>query len=72
MEFENTIIMFEISPHEFAKLQNLVQKGKFLNLELKLPYLGTLGPHFLKTIVIFEINTHKFTLLLILCKNENP
>ena len=59
LEFEKTIIMFEISTLcVTAKFRK--KKHKCLNLGPKRPYLGTFGQEFEKTIVIFEISTLKF------------
>ena len=63
LEFENTIVMFEISSHKFLKLQPLVQKWKSLNLGTKMPYLGIFRSYFQKIIVIFEVNPFEFILL---------
>ena len=38
-------------------------KKQFLNLELKMPYLGFFAQQFRKTIVIFEVSAFKFVLL---------
>ena len=46
LEFENNIVMFEISTLEFFQLQNFVKKQKLLNLEPKMPYLGAFGQDF--------------------------
>ena len=60
LEFENNIVIFEISTLKFVFLQNLTEKQKCLNLGPKMPDLGILGMEFWKTIVIFEISTLKF------------
>ena len=43
LEFENNIVMFEISTLEFVLLQNFDKKLKCLNLGPKMPYLGVCG-----------------------------
>ena len=48
LEFENTIVMFQISVREFVLLQSFVQKQKFLNLGQKMPYFGNFGLEFEK------------------------
>ena len=73
LEFENNIVIFEISTLEFVWLQNFAKKQKCLNLEPKMPYLGVfdqkcliwvfLGKNFKNTIVIFEISTLKLVCL---------
>ena len=70
LEFENNIVIFEISTLEFVQLQNFAEKQKCLNLGPKMPYLGIfdqkcfiwviLGKNFKNAIVIFEISTLKF------------
>ena len=42
LEFKENIVIFEINAAEFNLLKSLVQKQKFLNLGLKLPYLNKL------------------------------
>ena len=73
LEFENNIVIFEISTLEFVWLQNFAKKQKCLNLEPKMPYLGVfdqkcliwvfLGKNFKNAIVIFEISTLKLVCL---------
>ena len=41
LEFENNILIFEISTLEFALLQNFEEKRKCLNVGRKMLYLGT-------------------------------
>ena len=65
VEFQKTIVIFEISTLKFLYLQSFAKKQKCLNLGPKLPYLGIFGVEFQKTIVIFEISTLKFV------KNES-
>ena len=60
LEFENVIVMFQISVLEFVLLQSSVQKLKSLNLGPKMPYLRIFGLEFQKNIVIFEISTLEF------------
>ena len=43
LQFESTIVIFEISVLEFVLLQSLVQKQKSLNLVPKMPYFDFLG-----------------------------
>ena len=43
LEFENNILIFEISTLNFIKLQNFLEKWKCLNLGPKMPYLGIFG-----------------------------
>ena len=53
LEFENIIVMFQISVLEFVLLESVVQKLKSLNLGPKMPYFGIFGLE-LEKIVIFE------------------
>ena len=53
LEFENIIVMVQISILEFVLLQSVVQKNKSLNLERKMPYFRIFGLE-LEKIVIFE------------------
>ena len=48
LEFENNIVIFEISTLEFVQLQNFAEKQKCLNLGPKMPYLGIFGLQFQK------------------------
>ena len=57
LQFESTIVIFEISVLEFVLLQSLVQKQKSLNLVPKMPYFDFFGLEFENNIVIFEIST---------------
>ena len=41
--FWTTIIIFEISPLEFIKMQGFLPKKKSLNLGPKVPYVSILG-----------------------------
>ena len=43
LEFENTIVIFEISVLKYILLQSLVQKLKSLNLGQKMSDLGVFG-----------------------------
>ena len=54
LEFENNIVIFEISTLQFVYLQNFTKKQKCLNLGPKMPYLGIFGLEFLKTVVILS------------------
>ena len=38
LEFENNIVIFEISTLEFVSLQNFAKKQECLNLGVKMPY----------------------------------
>ena len=46
LEFEKTVVIFEISTLKFVYLQNFAEKQKFLNLSQKVPYLGIIGLEF--------------------------
>ena len=46
LEFQKTIVVFEISTLEFVYLQNLARKQKCLNLGPKVPYFGIFGLEF--------------------------
>ena len=46
LEFENNIVIFEISILECVYLQNFAKKQKCLNLGPKMPYLGIFGLEF--------------------------
>ena len=61
--FKKTIVIFEISTLEFAYLQNLTKKQKYLALGRKMPDLGIFGLEFENNIVIFEISTLQFVYL---------
>ena len=43
LEFEKTLVTFEISVLELLLLQSLIQKQKSVNLGPKMPYLDTFG-----------------------------
>ena len=60
LQFESTIVIFEISVLEFVLLQSLVQKQKSLNLVPKMPYFDFFGLEFENNIVIFVISTLEF------------
>ena len=60
LEFQKTIVIFEISTLKFVQLQNFAKKQKCLKLGWKMPYLDMFGLEFQTTIVIFEINTLQF------------
>ena len=47
--FKKTIVIFETSAVEFFYLQNFVRKRKYLNLETKIPYLGSFWLEFSKS-----------------------
>ena len=40
LEFENNIVIFEISTLKFVSLENFAEKQKCLNLGSKMSYLG--------------------------------
>ena len=46
LEFENTVVTFEISVLEIVLLKSLVPKEKSLNLDTKMFYLGIFGVGF--------------------------
>ena len=54
------LILFEINLLEFFWPQSFVQKWKSLNLEPKMPYLGTFALEFENTIVILEMSALEF------------
>ena len=56
MEFEKTILIFEMIVLEFALVLSLVQKQKSLNPGPKMPYLSIFGLEFGNNIVTFEIS----------------
>ena len=61
LEFENNIVIFEISTLEFAQVQNFVKKKQnCLILGPKMPYLGVFGLEYSKAVVVFEISTLAF------------
>ena len=60
LEFENNILIFEMSTLKSAYLQHFTKKQKCLTLGPKVPDLGILGLEFENNIVIFEINTLEF------------
>ena len=61
LEFENKIVIFEISTLEFVQLQNIVEKQQCLNLGPKMLDFCIFGKEFENNILIFEINTVEFT-----------
>ena len=60
LKHQKSIVMFEISTFEFARLQNFAKKQKCLKLGPKMAYLGIFGLEFQKTIAIFEISFLEF------------
>ena len=56
-EFQNNIVMIQITVLEFVLLQSFVQKQKFQNLDQKCLILVFFGLEFENNIVIFEIST---------------
>ena len=60
LEFENNIVIFQISTFEFVLLQNFAEKHKCLNLGPNILDLGVLGLEFENNIVIFQISTLEF------------
>ena len=73
LEFENNIVIFEISTLVFAKLQTFAEKQKYLNLGPKMPYLNIFDKKYLilvfsgynlkKAIALFEFSTLEFVKL---------
>ena len=61
LEFENNIVIFEISTLEFVQLPNIMEKQQCLNLEPNMPDFCIFGQEFENNIPIFEINTLGFT-----------
>ena len=59
-QFEEAIVIFEISTFEFVKMQSFMLKEKKLNLEPRMLYLGIFGLEFENAIVMFEISTFEF------------
>ena len=59
-EYENIIVMIQITVHEFVLLQSFVQKQKFQNLDQKCLILVFFGLEFENNIVVFEISTLEF------------
>ena len=59
LEFENSIVIIEISTLNFCLLAKFREK-KRLNLEGKIPDLSIFGLEFENSIVIFEISTPEF------------
>ena len=59
LEFDNNIVIIEISALEFVYLYNFVKAQKYLNLGPKMPYLVIFGLEIEKSSVIFE-TTLKF------------
>ena len=60
LEFENNIVIFEISALKFLSIQILVQKEKSLNLGSTMPYMGILSLEFEDNSVISEISFLQF------------
>ena len=60
LEFENNIVIFEISTLEFVLTAKLRKKTKMLKFGTKIPYLGNFGLEFENNIVIFETSTLEF------------
>ena len=60
LEFENNIVIFEISALKFVSVQILVQKEKSLNLGSTMPYLGILNLEFEDNNVMSEISFLQF------------
>ena len=46
LEFENNIVIYEISTLKFVQLHNFMKKWIFLNLGPEIPYLGIFGLEF--------------------------
>ena len=60
LEFEITIVIFDINTFELVQLQNYVKRQKCLNVEPEMPDLGIFGLELENNIVIFEISTLEF------------
>ena len=60
LEFQNNIVIFEISTLKLVCLQNFTKKQKFLTLGLKMFYLCIFELEFENNIIIFEIRTLEF------------
>ena len=60
LEFENTIVIFEMCTLEFVQVKNFAKKTKMPKFGTKMPYLGTFGLEFEKAIVISDISTLEF------------
>ena len=60
LEFENNIVIFEISTLNLSNGKILRKKQKCLNFGPKMPYLVIFGLEFQSSIVIFEISTLEF------------
>ena len=59
-EFENIIVMLQISALEFVLFQSLVKKIKIPKFGTKNALFGIFALEFEKTAVIFEISSPKF------------
>ena len=46
LDFENSVVIFEICTPEFFELQNFAEKRKYLNLWPKMPYFCVFGLNF--------------------------
>ena len=60
LEFQNNIVMLEISTLEFVSQKSYSKKQNRLYLGPKMPYLGIFRLDIKKPLVIFEISTIKF------------
>ena len=60
LEFENYIVIFEMSTLKFVLLQHFRKKQKCVNLGPKMSYLGIFGLELENNIVMFEISTLEF------------
>ena len=60
LEFEDAIVMFQISILELVLIANFAKKQKFLNLGPKICDSGIFGLEFETDIVMLEISTLDF------------
>ena len=60
LEFQSSIVIFEISTLKLVSLQNFTKKQKFLTLGLKMSYLCIFELEFENKIIIFESRTLEF------------
>ena len=69
-EFQNIIVIFDISTLKFVELQNFTKKEKCLNCGPKMPSFGTFKLEISKKNVIFEVSTVKLVELRTFAKKE--
>ena len=60
LDFQKTIVLFEINSLEFVKFQNFAKKQKCMNLGLKMPNFHIFCLEFRRSVVIFEFSTLEF------------